>query len=82
MTVLKNDWVESLSMKEKEVFQTVCTTENLLKAIAILQEMNAGKEVTAIQYEDGSGRRFNYQINSGKWQYVDLTGRINLTVKK
>jgi hypothetical protein len=64
------------------VFKTVCTTENLLKAITILQEMNAGKEVTAIQYEDGSGRRFNYQINSGKWQYIDLTGKINLTVKK
>ena len=66
----------------KEVFKTVCTTENLLKAKVILQEMNEGKEVTAIQYEDGSGRRFNYQINSGKWEYIDLSSKINLTIKK
>jgi len=30
------------------------------------------KKVTAIQYEDGSGRSFNVQLNGGKWQWVRL----------
>lgn len=51
------------------------TTERLLQALAILGKIfptQAGEDVTAIQFEDGSGTKFNYQINSGKWLYVDL----------
>lgn len=28
--------------------------------------------VTAIQFEDGSGHKFNYQIDCGKWEFIDL----------
>ena len=43
----------------------------LAQAIATI-ENKYSKTVTAIQYEDGSGRSFNVQLNGGKWQYVRL----------
>jgi len=35
-------------------------------------EIKTFKKVTAIQYEDGSGRSFNVQLNGGQWKYVRL----------
>lgn len=33
--------------------------------------------VSAIQFEDGSGYKFNYQTNgSSHWKFIDLTGKI------
>lgn len=32
-----------------------------------------GKEITAIQFEDGSGKKFNYQSGGGKWEFKDLS---------
>lgn len=31
------------------------------------------EKITAIQCEDGSKLKFNYQINSGEWQFMDLS---------
>lgn len=28
--------------------------------------------VTGIQFEDGSGHKFNYHTSEGKWQFIDL----------
>lgn len=28
--------------------------------------------VTGIQFEDGSGHKFNYHTSDGKWQFIDL----------
>lgn len=39
------------------------------KIEAILQK---GHKVTGIQFEDGSGYKFNYQVNGGKWQFINL----------
>ena len=47
------------------------TTIQLLKAAIIIAQLT-GKEVTAIQFEDGSGRKFNYQLNGGEWQFIDF----------
>jgi hypothetical protein len=47
-------------------------TINLLKAAIIIAQLN-GMEVTAIQFEDGSGLKFNYQLNnSGQWLFIDF----------
>lgn len=48
------------------------TTDNLIKGANILAALYPGSEVTAIQFEDGSGYKFNFQLNSGKWQFADL----------
>lgn len=48
--------------------------ENLSIAIGLLSDMHDSKLITAIQFEDGSGTKFNYQLNGGsEWLYKDLT---------
>ena len=49
------------------------STNQLLKAtIAIWTK--TGKTVTAIQFEDGSGFKFNVQFNgSSKWEFIEIT---------
>lgn len=50
-----------------------CNTLKLIEAMLIIKKMySEDSEVTAIQFEDGSGTRFNYQINNQKWEYIDL----------
>lgn len=35
------------------------------------------QEVVGIQFEDGSGNKFNYQTNrDNHWRFIDLTGKI------
>ena len=52
-------------------------TNRMLIAITALgklfSRMNVD-EITAIQFEDGSGKKFNYQVNGGKWKFIDMTG--------
>lgn len=48
------------------------TTTQLIKALRLIAKLEK-KEVTAIQFEDGSGYKFNFQVNCGKWQFIDLT---------
>lgn len=31
-----------------------------------------GSKVTAIQFEDGSGFKFNVQIDGGKWEFINI----------
>jgi hypothetical protein len=50
------------------------TSIQLIKAIQTLQEHKQGHQITAIQFEDGSGLKVNYQLDGGKWQYIDLRG--------
>lgn len=51
----------------------MCNTSKLLEAAVLIAQLK-GKEVTAIQYEDGSFKKFNYQLdNSGKWEFIDLS---------
>lgn len=35
-------------------------------------------QITAIQYEDGSCLKFNYQVNGGEWQFIDFSDAANL----
>jgi len=52
------------------------TTKDLLHALEILGNIfptMAGENVTGIQFEDGSGKKFNFQINGGNWQFIDLS---------
>ncbi len=35
-------------------------------------EKKYSKKVTAIQYEDGSGRKFNVQFDFGGWKFISL----------
>ena len=44
----------------------------LLQAIMLL-EANMVGNITMIQYEDGSGYKFNYSVDHGKPVFVDLT---------
>lgn len=57
--------------------QTRCTAQRLTNAVTFIQKGLDTKmqddQVTAIQFEDGSGNKFNYQVNGGHWQFVDLT---------
>jgi hypothetical protein len=44
----------------------------LAEAISYI-EFQKGRKILAIQYEDGSGRKFNVQFfGSNKWQFVQL----------
>jgi hypothetical protein len=53
----------------------------LIQAITILQRIEEmeyedstiAPSITAIQFEDGSGTRFNYQVNGGEWKFKDLS---------
>lgn len=48
--------------------------ENLAIAIQTLNELNPANPVSAIQFEDGSGKKFNYQrAFSNQWEYIDLS---------
>jgi hypothetical protein len=48
------------------------TTELLVQAAQVLGNLFPNRNVTAIQFEDGSGYKFNYQLDGGKWEYVSL----------
>jgi hypothetical protein len=51
-------------------------TLRLLQAAAWIAQASK-KEVTAIQFEDGSGYKFNFQLEgSSDWKFLDLTGRL------
>lgn len=43
----------------------------LIAAIVCIADLT-GKEVTAIQFEDGSGHNFNYQIAGSNWFFINL----------
>lgn len=47
-------------------------TKRLIMAAIIISDL-MGKEVTAIQFEDGSANKFNYQLNCSEWKFIDLT---------
>ena len=48
------------------------TTANLILAITLLA--TRGIAVTSIQFEDGSGYKFNFiMAGTNRWQYIDLT---------
>ena len=51
-----------------------CTTTKLIEAILLLNSLygNLG-EVTAIQFEDGSGNNFNYQMNGSEWKFINIS---------
>jgi Tfp pilus assembly protein PilV len=52
------------------------TTANLILALTILALL--GVQVTAIQFEDGSGTKFNVQvIGSNRWEYYDLSEKMH-----
>ena len=51
----------------------------LIQAIIYLQNtlIDQTIQVIGIQFEDGSGNKFNYQLsNNSKWIFADLTGKI------
>jgi hypothetical protein len=48
------------------------TTTTLVQAALIISKIVAA-EITAIQFEDGSGYKFNYQANNGNWAFIDLS---------
>lgn len=50
----------------------MCTSYKLAEAIDILAFLNKGSQVTAVQFEDGSGYKFNYQLNHGEWKFIDF----------
>ena len=46
------------------------TPKSLVAAIVVLTQQ--GKHVTMIQFEDGSGYKFNYTDGSGNPQFIDM----------
>lgn len=66
----------------KPVYVNKCTSKNLNGALAHLNNevkaLNPDNQITGIDFEDGSGYKFNYRVNNGKWTFVDLTGKIKL----
>lgn len=46
---------------------------SLIEAICTIGKQKPSNKVTAIQYEDGSGFKFNYQLDYGPWQFIDLS---------
>lgn len=46
------------------------TPKSLVAAIVVLTQQ--GKHVTMIQFEDGSGYKFNYTNGSGDPQFIDM----------
>lgn len=57
------------------------TSLKLAQAIDILNwfeiKKQSGLEVTGIEFEDGSGYKFNYHLDCGKWQFIDFS-RVSL----
>lgn len=48
-------------------------TYTLRQAMAKIEaNLNRGCIITGIQFEDGSGYKFNVQIDGGKWEFVNL----------
>lgn len=45
------------------------TTLRLIEAARWISRYENG-EITAIQFEDGSGDKFNYQVNGGSWKFI------------
>lgn len=43
----------------------------LTQAITEIQK-RTGRVVTGIQFEDGSGFHFNFQLGGGSWQFISL----------
>lgn len=48
-------------------------TKNLAAALQIIHESNPGKQVIMIEFEDGSGHKFNFQFKGEKRSFIDLT---------
>lgn len=54
----------------------MCNTAKLLEGAVLIAQL-MGKEVTAIQFEDGSGYKFNYQLdNSCEWKFIDMSRQL------
>lgn len=49
-----------------------CTTNQLIVALKIANALYSPSQIQAIQFEDGSGYKFNLQIN-GKWEFCNLS---------
>jgi hypothetical protein len=47
-------------------------TNKLINALHRLSAQYPNKNITAIQSEDGSGSKFNIQIDAGVWQFIYL----------
>jgi len=48
-------------------------TQTLASAVLLIAH-KTGRTVVAIEFEDGSGTKFNYQLrDSKKWYYIDLS---------
>ena len=48
-------------------------TKNLAAALQIIHERNPDKQVIMIEFEDGSGHKFNFQFKGEKRSFIDLT---------
>lgn len=60
-------------MVYRSTISTIMKTANLIIALSLIASAT-GQQVTAIEFEDGSGCKFNYQLNShNKWLFIDLT---------
>lgn len=54
-------------------------TNNLIAAIVVIEGIME-ETITAIQFEDGSGNKFNYQYygqHSNDWNFIDLTDSLD-----
>lgn len=50
------------------------TKLSLIEAIVTISHSLVEDEtITGIEFEDGSGFKFNYHINGGRWKFIDLT---------
>jgi hypothetical protein len=53
---------------------------NLILAIQLITNKTM-KQVSQIQFEDGSGYNFNYQlVRDNKWYFIDLKDEIELFI--
>lgn len=61
-----------------------CCTANLIAGINFINDNLCAKmeSITGIQFEDGSGHKFNYQLNGGNWQFVDTKARRQVNGEK
>lgn len=51
-------------------------TQTLVTAALIIAQM-AKKPVVAIEFEDGSGTKFNFKLSgSNKWSFIDLEDQL------
>lgn len=61
-------------MKRLTLIEAIMSIQNLR------QQSFETEQVTAIQFEDGSGLKFNYQIDHGPWEFIDLTDKPKLII--